>query len=192
MEKRIEYIEQEIKVLDIKMEQLIQNLVELGAKKIYDDFRTIMVLDTEDKTFLNEKDKLIRVTVEGNVKVAMYTHQSDPEKKEVMKLKTNNLRETMDFFHELGLDPITRVSAQRISYEIGKITFDIDFFPLIPPFLQIDIRNLQEEGYTLEELLKKLGLENHQVVVMGPESIHQLYHVNYFDAYQVNHKENVK
>ena len=75
------------------------------------------------------------------------------------------------------------------------IVFDIDIFPLIPPFLEIDIEHINEEGYTVESLLEKLGLENNPVVEMGTEDIHKLYHIDYFDAYHVTeeeHKEAVK
>ena len=75
----------------------------------------------------------------------------------------------------------------------GKIDFDIDSFPLVPPFLEIDIEHITEEGYTVENLLKKLGLENNIVVEMGTEDIHKLYHIGYFEAYQVvEEKKSVK
>ncbi len=119
----------------------------------------------------------------------MHIHQSDPTKKREIKFKASCLKETLDFFHEMGLDPISRVKAPRISYELGKIDFDIDSFPFIPPFLEIDIEHIREEGYTVESLLKKLGLENNPVVEMGTEDIHKLYHVDYFDAYQVVEEE---
>ena len=78
------------------------------------------------------------------------------------------------------------MEAPRISYELGKIDFDIDKFPAIPAFLEIDIENIEEEGYTVEDLLKKLGLENNKVVVKGTEDIHELYGVDYFDVYKAN------
>ena len=99
----------------------------------------------------------------------MHIHQSDPTKKREIKFKASCLKETLDFFHEMGLDPISRVKAPRISYELGKIDFDIDSFPFIPPFLEIDIEHIREEGYTVESLLKKLGLENNPVVEWEPK-----------------------
>ncbi len=64
----------------------------------------------------------------------------------------------------MGLDPISKVSVTRISYELGKIDFDIDSFPAIPSFLEIDIEYIEEEGFTVQSLLKKLGLENNRLV----------------------------
>ncbi len=179
-----EYKEHEIKVLDVDIVKLVENLEKLGAKKVYDDTRTIIALDTEDKMFLNQKDKLIRITDEGSIKVTMHVNQSKPEIKEGIKFKTSRLKETMDFFHEMGLNPISKVKANRISYELGKIDFDIDKFPSIPPFLEIDIEFLNDEGYTLESLLKVLELEDNQIVVMGTEDIHKLYGVDYFEQYK--------
>lgn len=181
-----EYKEHEIKVLDVDVDTLTKKIKEMGAKKVYDDTRTIIALDTEDKQFLNQRDKLIRVTDEGSIKVTMHVHQSQPEIKAGIKFKTSRLKETMDFFHEMGLDPISRVEVPRISYELGKIDFDIDSFPAIPPFLEIDIEHIEEEGYTVESLLKKLGLENNKVVVMGTEDIHGLYDIDYFEVYKTN------
>ena len=178
-----EYKEHEIKVLDVDVEKLVERLEKIGAKKVYEDTRTIITLDTPDRLYLNKKDKLIRVTDEGSIKVTMHVNQSKPEIKEGIKFKTSRLKETMDFFHQMGLDPICKVQADRISYELGKIDFDIDKFPAIPPFLEIDIEFLREEGYTLESLLKVLDLENNKCVVMGTEDIHKLYEIDYFNEY---------
>ncbi len=180
-----EYKEHEIKILDVNVEELIKKLESIGAKKVYDDVRTITALDTKDRHFLNVEDKLIRVTEEEKIKVTMHVNQSKPEEKAGIKFKTSRLKETMDFFHQLGLNPICKVKAPRISYELGKIDFDIDKFPKIPPFLEIDIEYLEEEGYTVESLLKVLGLENNKMVVMGTEDIHKLYNVDYFEVYKV-------
>ncbi len=179
-----EYKEHEIKVLDVDIEKLKEKLDKIGAKKVYDDERTIIALDTPERTFLNKQDKLIRVTDEGSIKVTMHVNQSKPEIKEGIKFKTSRLKETMDFFHQLGLNPISNVRAKRISYEIGKIDFDIDKFPAIPAFLEIDIEFLEDEGYKVDDLLKKLDLENNRVVVMGTEDIHKLYGIDYFEKYK--------
>jgi adenylate cyclase class 2 len=180
-----EYKEHEIKVLDVNVEELVNALESIGAKKVYDDYREIMALDTDDREYLNKQDKLIRVTDEGSIKVTMHVNQSKPEIKEGIKFKVSRMKEVLDFFAQMGIKPISDVKARRISFELGKIDFDIDMFPAIPPFLEIDIENLDEEGYTVDSLLEKLGISNNKVVVMGTEDIHQLYSVDYFEEYKV-------
>ncbi len=179
-----EYKEHEIKVLDVDVDDLVSKLESIGAKKVYDDERTIFALDTKERKYMKDCDKLIRVTDEGSIKVTMHIHQSDPNIKEAIKFKTSRLKETMDFFHEMGLDPISKVTQHRISFELGKIDFDIDKFPAIGAFLEIDIEHIEDEGYTVNELLEKLGLKDNRVVVMGTESIHEEYGIDYFEVYK--------
>mgnify|MGYP001039519140 CR=1 FL=1 len=179
-----EYKEHEIKVLDVDVDDLVSKLESIGAKKVYDDERTIFALDTKERKYMKDYDKLIRVTDEGSIKVTMHIHQSDPNIKEAIKFKTSRLKETMDFFHEMGLDPISKVTQHRISFELGKIDFDIDKFPAIGAFLEIDIEHIEDEGYTVNELLEKLGLKDNRVVVMGTESIHEEYGIDYFEVYK--------
>lgn len=179
-----EYREHEIKVLNVDVDSLIEKLNKLGAKEVYNDTRTIIALDTKDKHFLNEEDKLIRITDEGTIKVTMHVNQSKPKEKKAIKFKTSRLKETLDFFYELGISPISSVKVKRISYELGKIDFDIDKFPEIPAFLEIDTEYIKEEGYTIEGILKELGLENNKIVEMGTEDIHKIYSIDYFDVYK--------
>lgn len=49
------------------------------------------------------------------------------------------------------------------------------------PFLEIDIEHVPD----YQELLKKLGLENNEVVKMGTEAIFEHYGLNYFEEYKV-------
>ena len=43
----------------------------IGAKKVYDDERTIFALDTKERKYMKDCDKLIRVTDEGSIKVTI-------------------------------------------------------------------------------------------------------------------------
>lgn len=53
-----EYLEHEVKILEVDIEKLKLKLEEIGAIKVYDDVSTIIVLDTQDRIFLSKKDKL--------------------------------------------------------------------------------------------------------------------------------------
>ncbi len=48
------YKEQEIKVLDINVENVCEKLEQLGAKKVFDGDRIFTTLDTEEKTYLQK------------------------------------------------------------------------------------------------------------------------------------------
>ena len=86
-----EYKEHEIKILDVNIDDLQARLVDLNAIKVFDDERTITVFDTENLAYINQKDKLIRITEEGTVKVTMHVNQSKPDIKEGIKFKTSRM-----------------------------------------------------------------------------------------------------
>ena len=58
MKKLDEYQEQKIKVLEVDVASLTKKLEEIGVKKVYEDTRKIIALDTKDRQFLTKKDKL--------------------------------------------------------------------------------------------------------------------------------------
>lgn len=87
-----------------------------------------------------------------------------------------------DIIAEATLNPTSQVSAS-ISYKLGKINLDIHRFPLIPPYLNINMESL-EEGDHFNELLDKLELADHQIVAMGPEGIHRLYGIDDYNTYK--------
>lgn len=178
--------EKEIKVINIDSLMLEDRIKELGGVNTYTGVRTIYALDTKDKLYLNTYDKLIRVTDASSVKVTMHINQSNPSIKDEVRFKTNNLSDTLEFFHNMGLDPITKVCASRTSYTIGNISLDIDKFPLIPAFLEIDIEHLEDDGYTIESFIELLNLDMKNVVVLGTEDIHNIYGYDYFEEYEIS------
>lgn len=176
-----EYKEHEIKVLDVNIEEVSKKLEEIGANKVYDDNRIITTFDTDD-SWLKKQDKLVRITEEDGTKVTMHVNNSNPETKEVIKYKISRKKEQQDFFLQLGIKPIAKVQAYRKSYELGTIDFDIDKFPAIPAFLEIDVKGLNSKQ--VKELIEKLEISNNKIVILGTEQIHDLYGVDYFKEYR--------
>lgn len=183
----MKYQEQEIKVLNVCVSDLCNKLENLGAKKVFEGNRIFTTFDTLKKSYL-EKDILIRLTEEGKLKLSVSTNhsQSSLHKKKTIKLFVSRKEEMIDFFKALGIFPITEVKSHRISYELetrkGIVDFDIDMFPFIPPFLEIDLENIFEE---VSILLEKLDLSSNQVVDVGTEEIYKLYGMNYFEKFKI-------
>ncbi|MCL2439938.1 MAG: hypothetical protein FWD15_05530 [Alphaproteobacteria bacterium] len=177
----MDYRENEIKVLDVDAAALEGRLLQMGASKVYDDIRVITTYDTADRT-LRRSGKLVRITEEGAVKVSMHVGR-DPETRDVIKYKASRFEEQQRFLLELGFSPIAQVSARRISFELDGRDFDIDFFPGIPSFMEIDVENLSQAA--LDDLLEKLGVRSNKIVKLGTEEIHSLYGVDYFETYKI-------
>jgi len=69
---------------------------------------------------------------------------------------------------------------------LNGIDFDIDQFPEIPAFLEIDLEN---SLFSLEELLEKLSLKGKNVVDLGTESIFERYGIDYYKKFSIENNK---
>lgn len=183
-------LEKEIKILDLDekdLDLIDKKMQELGAKKVADYTRHIMTLDNGNSEKL---DQLLRITEEdGYTKVTLHIKQSDEQNKRHIKFHIPKSDKFIEFLKcRYNENILADTYARRISYELGDgkdcIDFDIDCFPEIPAFMEIDTENIEKNGYTKETLLKELKLNNKRCVVMGTEAIHVLYGKDYFEVYK--------
>ena len=165
----------EVKVLDISIKETSALLGKLGAKKVFDSIRTVKHLDYKDKRLSKHKE-MLKLTEEG-------THKVTWEKgREEIKFNINNPKAFIMWMAKMGLRPITSVKARRVSYEWKGIDFDMDVFPNIPPFLEID---RGKSKVSLKEILKKLNLENNEVLEISTPDIYKKYHKDYFSLFKI-------
>ena len=176
----MDFIENEIKVLGIADPSKLQSdLLAIGAKKVSDEVRTITHFCPLPGIIIPE-GTLVKLTEEGG-KVKYTTSKVTPEgeTKEVKALLPS-LEHGIAQLEMLGLAPATKVKAQRISFELGKVDFDIDLFPDIPPFLEIDIEHYQGD---YQDLLLSLGFEQHQIFRGSTPDVFAEYGIDYFKAF---------
>jgi len=170
-------MEKEIKILDIKPEEICATLESLGAKKVFDANRIITHYDTRDGKFA-EEEKRIKITKEDGIKLTVTSNVGSDTSEEV---KTKVGEEIDGILQKLHLRPIAEVTARRISYEWGVIDFDIDYFPGIPPFLEVDVSSVED----VDGLMEKFGLVSAERRVMGTPEIFTFYGKNYFSEFKV-------
>lgn len=186
--------ESEVKVFEIDPNSLTSKLNDLGAKCTFNGNRQVRVYDSKDRKIINS-NQLLRLTISDSAKLTLHINQNDYDKKRVVKVskipnhQSNNL---ITKLNSLGFFPITDVMTERIAFELPGINpsktieLNIDIFPEVPPFLEIDLETLKDSGYTLESLLVALNLSNNKTGYMGTEDIHSMYGKDYFKAYSVN------
>ena len=182
-----DYFENEIKVLDVSPEIICNKLDSMGAKKVFDDDRVFTTFDSQTESYL-AKDILIRLTEEEKLKLSISTDtsKSSTGEKRTIKVFVSRKKEMIDFFAVLGIEAVAEVKSHRISYELttskGIVDFDLDTFPLIGSFLEIDLENMDRP---LDEYLKELGLENNRIVNCGTEQIYGMYGYDYYKEFSI-------
>lgn len=182
-----DYFENEVKVLEVNSEDVCTKLEKMGAQKVFDGDRVFTTFDSMADSFL-AKDTLIRLTEEEKLKLSVSTNtsKSSTGEKQTIKVFVSRKKEMIDFFKAIGIEPIAEVKSHRTSYELttslGIVDFDVDTFPLIGSFLEIDLENMEKP---LSEYLKDLGLENHKVVNCGTEQIYAMYGYDYYKEFSI-------
>lgn len=168
-------IEVEYKILDVDPEAIARVMKTIGATEVYNDIRTITYFDYADRRLMKAGEG-IKLTEEGKIKLE-HTRKATNDQSDTVKLFVSRKEEALEFLQRLGLKPISQVQVRRISYELGEIDFDIDCFPGIPPFMEID---LADSAITLKELLNQLNLDTHEPIVASTPEIFAHYSKDYF------------
>lgn len=172
--------EVEYKVLNVDPKVVARAMEEIGAKQVYDDVRTITYFDHNDRSLKNAGEG-IKLTEEDKLKLE-HTRKATNGQSDSVKLFVSRKEEAVEFLRRLGLVPVTQVQARRISYELDKIDFDIDCFPGIPPFMEVDIADSKAD---LKELLGRLGLGDNEIIVATTPEIFARYGKDYFAVFAV-------
>jgi adenylate cyclase, class 2 len=157
----------ETKVLEVNVRDITQRLLKLGAKKILntrliaDWFHPAGTKEGQDKWFLR-----IRKDSEGNGEL---TWKSMPKKSKIHKrcreinLKLDNPEKTEEFLLAIGLKKYAHQEKDRISWIYKKWRFDMDKYPGMPSYLEIEGQSQKH----IKEAIKLLNLTKHKASPEG-------------------------
>jgi adenylate cyclase class 2 len=171
----------ETKVLDIDAKAVIKKLTALGAKKqgkqrlVVDWYRPAGIGEGEDPWFLR-----IRNHLSGAYEVtwkAKSQHIGVARKhKEINFLVADN-DSLADLFEELGLENYAHQEKDRITYTYKKWQFDIDTYPKMPPFIEIEGTSEKH----IKEAMELLGISDNHTWNEGERIlIQQVYHLDWY------------
>lgn len=165
--------EYEIRVLEIDKEKLIKKLEELGAefkgdneqkRYVYDiipkeDGKWIRLRTNGRKTTLTYKKNVVKTTIDGTKELEVEV--SDFE-------KTNELLENM------GIKSRGYQENKRTQYILNGVEIDIDSWPMIPTYVEIEGKNEEEVMNTLEIL----ELPKDKVTTLDVDSVYKKYGID--------------
>lgn len=159
--------EYEIRVIDIDKEYMIKKLEKCGAKKIgeYNQKRYVYDMKPKNdsqwlrlrtdgyKTTLTYKN-IIKDTIDGTKELEVEV--SDFE-------KTNNLFEIMGYINK-GYQ-----ENNRIKYELNNVEIDIDTWPMIPTYMEIEGKNEED----IMNIVKLLNIDENKITALNCQDIYK-------------------
>ena len=164
------HTEYELRVLDIDTEKVIKKLEELGAEKITEfnykrrvynfhpavDHKWIRLRTDGKKTTLTIK-KLESFEIDGTKE---------------LEIEVSDFEETNLVLNELGYTAHTYQENKRIRYMLNGVELDIDSWPYIPTYLEIEGKS--EEA--VKDMVKLLEVDENKITSIDVQGVFKTFY----------------
>jgi adenylate cyclase, class 2 len=184
----------EVKFLNINKQELERQLGDIGAKKVGDFFYKRQVFDYPDLS-LDKKGAWIRLRDEGDKimlsfkqRLGMQGNTGNDEGMKEIEFAVSDFEETAKFLYELGLVNKFYFENKRTRYEKEGVEFDIDEWPLLQPYLEIEADSWED----IDKAVEWLKLDKAEMKKFSTTQIYALAGINDKDYSKLTFTEAIK
>ena len=181
----------EIKFLDVDSKSLIKKLEKLGAKRIFETLYRRRVFDYPDLK-LNQDNSWVRLRDEGDQITLAFKQRIKPGEKgendqsmQESEITVSDFEETTNILLSIGLIEKGYQENERIRYVLDDIEFDIDSWPQIPIYLEIEAKSWEK----VEKAAKLLELNFEDKKIFSTTQVYENYKINLSDYRRVTFQE---
>ncbi len=159
--------EYEVRVLEIDYEKIILKLKELGAEFKGEYNQKRYVYNTIPKC----DGKWIRLRTNGKNTTLTYksVEKETIDGTKELEVEVSDFEKTNELLNLAGIKSKAYQENKRIQYVLDGVEIDIDFWPLIPAYLEVEGKN--EESVL--KIIEKLGLEKNKVTALDVQSVYE-------------------
>jgi len=174
-------IEYEARVLEIDKEKLEEKLQALGAKKVGDFDYKRRVYNFKPKS----DNKWIRLRTDGNKTTLTIKELKSQEidGTEENEIQVSDFEETNIILNKLGYKAHTYQENKRTRYILDGTEIDIDTWPYIPTYVEIEGKSVEE----VKNTIKKLELDEKIVTSIDVQEVFKKFY-----KIDISQKEEVK
>lgn len=172
-------MENEIRILEIDPQEWIQYLESHGAEKIGDWLQRRKIFDFHPV----QPNKWLRLRTNGIETTLTLKEILDKEKIDGVReveIVVSDFDKTGEILEELGYEYRAYQENKRIRYMYHGVEFDIDTWPLIPTYVEIEGKTKED----VERVMKELPMDLSKSTTHDVSSIYRSYGFNERD-YQV-------
>lgn len=146
----------EVRFLEVDKESLVRKLIELGAEDLGESVLEEMIFYDADRKWPDEH-KFIRLRKIGDVTKLTYKHNLEQtiDSATEIEVEVSDIHKAEALLVKTGLIAFRHQQKKRHSFNIGGVTIDIDTWPRIPTYVELE--GPSEEA--LRDMAKKLGFD---------------------------------
>ncbi len=152
-----QHIETEVRFLEVNAEELKAKLLKLGASDLGENNLKEVIFYDKAGEWQREKVKFIRVRKDKNGTQMAFKQNLAATADGTKEIETSvgSFENTIAFLETVGFNPFREQEKRRHSFKIDGVTVDIDTWPKIPTYVELE----GETEDDLKQLAKKLGLD---------------------------------
>ena len=162
----------EVKILEIDVDKIISKLDSLGAKKIGEKEQKRFVYDF---TPIKE-NSWVRLRTNGqDTTLTIKEIQNDKiDGTKEIEISVDDFETTNIFLEKLGYIPKGYQENKRISYILNGVEIEIDFWPKIPAYLEVEGKSIED----VEKTIQLLGYELTQTTSINTKKVYKNYGID--------------
>ena len=161
------HIEYEVRVLEINVKEIQKKLKELNAILVEDVFQKRYVYDF--KPALPEKWIRLRTNGKKSTLTIKNIEKSTIDGTKEVEIEVSDFELTNEILNELGYNARGIQENKRIKYDLNGVEVDIDTWPMIPTYLEIQGSSEEEVFNTLN----LLGIDKKDSTSLDVQSIYK-------------------
>lgn len=161
--------EYECRILDIDVEEIQKKLESIGAKKVKERAMRRYVYDIDP----NREGFWIRLRDNGEKTTLTLKEKVSDEidgTKEI-EISVDDFEKTNTLLNRLGFVAKAYQENRRISFVYKDVEIEIDFWPKIPPYLEIEADSVEK----VEKVVKLLGFKMSDTTYISIPKVYQKY-----------------
>ena len=186
----------EVKFLNIDTASMEKKLKAIGAEKVFEKLYKRKVFDYPDLR-LHKKGAWIRLRDEGEkttltykerIGMKTYDGKTNDDSMEEIEIEVSNFEKTAELLNRIGFIEKFYQENRRIRYQLKDIEFDIDTWPQIEPYLEIEAPSWKK----IDEAIKLLGLNPEDKRIFSTTQVYQLKGIEDIDYREITFDRMIK
>lgn len=167
------HTEIEERILEIDNETMIKKIESLGATKVGEWYQRRYVYDFTPK----RENEWIRLRTNGIETTLTYKNveKNSIDGTKELEIVVSNFDMTNELLQVLGYIPRAYQENKRIRYILNNIEIDIDSWPLIPTYMELEGNNVDK----IKEIEKLLEIDENKITTLNCQDIYaKIYNIN--------------